>query len=88
MNIGRRKQIEEVVDKIDNLKSLAEEIKEDIDLIKDEEEEYLENIPENLQSSERYEKAETAVENLNNAYEEIESIDLDSLVNYLTEAME
>ena len=38
----------------------------------DEEESCLDNIPENLQGSERYEKIETAVDNLESVIESIE----------------
>lgn len=41
--------------------SQIEEISDALESIKSDEEEYRDNIPENLQSSERYEKAEEAV---------------------------
>lgn len=43
-----------------------------LESVKDEEEEYMENIPENLQSSERYEKAENAVDNLDSALDSLD----------------
>lgn len=57
MNKQRRKTLNEIYDKLAELKDLLEEVQQ-------EEEEYRDNMPENLQSSERYEKAETACENL------------------------
>lgn len=54
MNKQRRKQLEGVISKI-------EEAKEVLENLKDEEEDYRDNFPENLVTSEKYEKAETAV---------------------------
>ena len=76
MNKARRKEIEDIIADLYILQDRIESVK-------DEEEEYLYNIPENLQSSERYEKAEESVDNLDSAYDMI-----DELVSYLNEAME
>ena len=51
MNKIRRKTLAELYEELAS-------IKERLETVKEEEEEYLENIPENLQGSERYEKAE------------------------------
>ena len=63
---------------------------EEIESVKDEETEYLENIPENLQSSERYEKAEMSAENLEAAYDAFEEKkdSLDEVVAFLEESTE
>ena len=53
MNKARRKNIQDVVNQLEDLKSTLEDLQ-------GEEEEYRDNIPENLQGSERYEKAEEA----------------------------
>ena len=60
MNKARRKAIEKVVSDLYDIQSAVEELR-------DEEQEYLDNIPENLQGSERYELAEQELENLNSA---------------------
>lgn len=60
MNQPRRKRLENISGKISELKDLLKEIR-------DEEDEYKENIPENLWGSERYEKAEEVVEQLEEA---------------------
>lgn len=54
MNAERRKRIAKLVEGL-------ESIQQEIEYIRDEEQEYMENIPENLQGSERYETAEEAV---------------------------
>lgn len=67
MNNARRK----------NLNKLNEQLMEimmALDEIKTEEEDYLYNIPENLQNSERYEKAENAFDNLEEAYSNLEEV--------------
>jgi ABC-type transporter Mla subunit MlaD len=65
MNKQRRKQLDAIIAKIQELSS-------DLECIMDEEQEYLESIPENLQSSERYEKAETACDSLQCALDSLE----------------
>ncbi len=60
MNNARRKKLNTILEQIVEIHNALEEIK-------DEEQEYFENIPENLQSSERYEKAENAVAALEDA---------------------
>lgn len=60
MNNARRKKLNTILEKIVEIHTALEEVK-------DEEQEYFENIPENFQSSERYEKAETAVAALEDA---------------------
>lgn len=57
MNKVRRKRVEDVIQKIEELKAEVEEIL-------DEESEYRDNIPENMQQSERYENADNNCDNL------------------------
>lgn len=52
-------------------------------MLHDEEEEYKDNMPENLQSSERYEKAEAAVDALGSAVSSLEEV-----LDYIEEAQE
>ena len=54
MNSQRRKKLEELWDKVDMLRVLLEGLR-------DEEQEYMDNMPENLQASERYERAEDEI---------------------------
>ena len=49
--------------------------------VKDEEEEYKDNMPENLQSSERYTRAEEIVDNLSEALD-----NLDTVLEYVEDA--
>lgn len=60
MNNKRRKQIESIISRLEDLKVEITEVLED-------ETEYLENIPENLCQSERYEKSDNAIDNITNS---------------------
>lgn len=60
MNNVRRKKLNTILEQLVEIHAALEEVK-------DEEQEYFENIPENFQSSERYEKAENAVAALDDA---------------------
>ncbi len=67
MNKERRKNIQDVVEQLDGLKTTLEELQ-------GEEEECRDNIPENLRGSERYEKADEACDALNDAVDGLEDI--------------
>ena len=60
MNNPRRKKLNTILEQLVEIHTALEEVK-------DEEQEYFDNIPENFQSSERYEKAENAVAALEDA---------------------
>ena len=65
MNNARRKKIRTIAEQLG-------EIMTELEMLKDEEEEYLNNIPENLQSSERYELAENAIDNIDSACDKLD----------------
>ena len=75
MNNERRKHIRELQVRI-------EDITNDLDAIASDEEDYLNNMPENLQGSERSEQSEAAVDALKEASEAISSAssDLDDIL--------
>jgi hypothetical protein len=73
MNNERRKKLQTILNQLDGLKSELENVGSD-------ESEYYDNIPENLQSSERAEQSdeckssiESAVDNLQSAIDEIQN---------------
>lgn len=90
MNKARRKDIAKLVEKIQSLQGDMELLLEELENIKDEELEAFDNIPENMQNSERYELAEMAVDNLDSAYDALEEAKfaMDDIVSYLEEAAE
>lgn len=76
MNAPRRKSIQEVIDQLEELKST-------IETIMDEEQEAYDNLPENLQGSERGEAMSEAADNLDSAYNS-----MDEVLEYLTAAID
>lgn len=76
MNKIRRKNLQTIIDRL-------EDIKADLEEITYEEEEYRDNIPENLQSSGKYERADEACDNLNDAADT-----LNEVIDSITTAME
>lgn len=76
MNAQRRKQLENIISKL-------EELKNDIEMTRDEEQEAYDNLPEGLQVSQRGENIESAVSALDSAYDSIEDT-----INNLQEAIE
>lgn len=73
MNNTRRKELQKIYD-------IITDAKENLEILMDEEEEYKDNIPENLQYSERYEKAEEACDSLYEAIGNLEEA-LDNIEN-------
>lgn len=71
MNAARRKRIQDVIEKVDELKTVIEELH-------DEEQGAYDNLPESFQESERGEAMEAAADNLDSAMSNMEEV-LDSL---------
>ncbi len=67
MNNCRRKVIDEAMTALSDIIDKIKEAQTTVNDIQSEEQEYLDNIPENLQNSERYEAADTAVRELDDA---------------------
>ena len=88
MNNARRKKINNIIEKGSDIVELLEEIKAAIEEVKDEEQDYLDNIPENLQNSEKYELADNAVQSLESALDWIDNIDIEELNGYLEESIQ
>jgi len=65
MNKARRKQIEKIIEQL-------EVLREGIETVMEEEQEYFDNMPENLQGSERGEKSEECIGFLEYADENIQ----------------
>ena len=65
MNNTRRKNIAIAIEELEG-------IKEKIETLLEEEQEYFDNMPENLQQSEKAEKAENAISSLENAMDSID----------------
>jgi hypothetical protein len=106
MNKMRRKAIYILIKKLNAIKdglhgdyveediiSELDDVYDEADCIRDDEECYMENMPENLQSSARYEIAEEACDNLYDAVDLIDEAkenvnNKDCLINCIDEAIE
>lgn len=102
MNNQRRKSLREVTTAVEAARIIAgdlmaklEEVKEMLESIRDEEQEYLDNIPENLQGSDRYsisessiESMESAIDSIDNLVESIEDSAFDEINDSIEEAIE
>lgn len=90
MNKPRRKQIQDVIERLGTLQGEMESLMEDIESIQADEEEYRDNMPENLQGSERYEIADAACDALESAKDSLEGSKdgIDEVISSLEEASE
>lgn len=90
MNKERRKRINAAIARLDDIQPMIEEIRSEIEEIKSEEEEYRDNIPENMQSGERYERAEAACDSLEEALSRFDDLEepFGEIQGYLEEAAE
>ena len=105
MNKMRRKEIYNSISKLMFIKSKIElkyddneisdnlqDVYDDVDCILSDETSYMENIPENLQGGSRYEIAEEACDNLQEAVDCIEAAidncdDIEDVIKYIDEAI-
>lgn len=75
MNKGRRKQISDVLERVEGLEAELEELKTEISDIQTDEENYLDAMPENLAGSEKAQTAEDAIAELGNAVDAVEEME-------------
>ena len=85
MNKDRRKEISKAVELMNNASGMLEEAKDILDCALSDEQDYLDNMPENLQGSEKYEVAESAVANLEEAVDAFDEI-IDGIGNIVDSA--
>lgn len=96
MNKQRRKEIYEIINKLLSIirdgkfnTDILNDILSDIEYIQNEEEDYRDNIPENMQGGDRYERADEACDNMSYACDYVsEAIDSEEWVDYLKKAIE
>ena len=79
MNQERRKKLAELRDRMSDLQSQTSTLIADLQEVLDEEQSYLDNMPESLQDSEKGEKAQAAIDLMDNLISEMTSFtDLDT----------
>lgn len=94
MNKNRRKELYAVANKLTVLKhtndndieTRLESAKSDLDMILYDEESYMDGVPENFQSGYRYQMAEDACSNIENAIDALNDGDIDSAIGYIYSA--
>lgn len=74
MNKARRKQIAAVKARIGELLKLAESIREDVESIRDDEQDFRDNMPDAIADGAKGERADAAIEALNEVVENLEGI--------------
>lgn len=77
MNANRRKNLDEILNRIDELARMAESIREDVEMVLEEEQDAFDNLPESLQDSERGERMQEAIDALENA---LDGLDLNDVL--------
>lgn len=90
MNNDRRKALQEAIAKLADVKDILSEIEGIVETAKSEEQEYKDNMPEGLQQGEKGEKADAAIDALESAYSNLETIasELDEFEGYIETATE
>ena len=88
MNAKRRKTLQDIVDRLGKLDELREEIREQLQDVLDEEQEALDNIPENLQGSDRAQQMLEYVDNMQDVIGELDLMFVANLQEQLYEVTE
>ena len=91
MNKSRRKELYAVASKLltlkctsgDDIGAALESAKSALDMILYDEESYMDGVPENFQSGYRYQMAEDACNNIENAIDALDDGNIDDAINYI-----
>ena len=75
MNKARRKELNKAIEILEGFADKIYDAKDIVETCKDEEEEYRDNMPENLQGSDKYSLAYEACDNLEQAYDYLEEVE-------------
>lgn len=89
MNNIRRKEIREIMEQLYEAEAKLVDAYDWIIQVNEQEEEYRDNIPENLQGSERYDASEEASSNMESAYDLLDGLseNIMDAISYLEEAI-
>jgi chromosome segregation ATPase len=88
MNNDRRKQIEALRTRLEQILADIEEVRIDLTSIENDEQEYFDNMPESLQAADKGDKASAAIDALASAASDLEDITFDDVYSYLDTAAE
>ena len=85
MNKIRRKELANIVAKLEALDTLRCEIQEELETVMDEEQEALENMPESLQDGEKGQQMQEYIDTMEDVMSELENLDIESFMDQLQE---
>lgn len=88
MNKDRRKELARIVALIERLRETIDEARDALDSVKSEEQEYFDAMPESFQSGDKGSAAQAAIDAMDNAYSDLEYLDLDAIIGQLETAQE
>jgi chromosome segregation ATPase len=88
MNNQRRKEIAAVRARLEAAQQAVDELVGELESIRDDEQSYFDDMPENFQSGEKGERAQAAIDALEEAIAEVENIDFDAIYGQLDAAVE
>lgn len=86
MNNARRKQIDKLIERLYTLQEELQDLSAQACFIADDERDAFDNLPESIQESERGEKMEESIDNLEDASNELDYIDLSEIISRLEDA--
>ena len=87
MNNTRRKELEAIKNRIEEALAELDQCKDELEGIQNEEQEYLDNMPDNLRDNATGEKAQAAIDAIESAVSDLDSVDVTSAVDSIVEAM-
>lgn len=79
MNKARRKELANIVTKLEELELLRYQIQEQLENVLEEEQEALDNMPEGLQESEKGQQMQEYIDAIEAALDDLEGLDVDSI---------
>lgn len=88
MNKDRRIALRLVLTALSEAKTQFEEAKAALETCKDEEREYYDNMPESLQNGDKGQTADAAATNLEEAFDALDELDFDDIINKIEEAID
>lgn len=88
MNAKRRKALQAIINRLEELDSMRTEIRVQLQDVMDEEQEALDNMPESLQKSDRGQEMQDYIDTMQDVIGELDLIYLDILMGNLHEIIE
>lgn len=88
MNKDRRKALSDLVDRIGLMSGMRDDIVSELEALKQEEQEYFDNMPESLQGDDKGRLVEQSISSMDDAINELESMQFDDAINNIESACE